>query len=204
MKSRPLLSAIAVLALAACGGGGGSTGEEAASDATYDLDAAMTAMYLHGVTAQTSRQVNGSTLTLVQVFAPGSDVTVDGMPRKTVHRTVTMQVDGTPVSSTTQTMEFTAAPLRVRAMRRPDAAPVTPTWTSDLPTATQPGSSGDLMRFPGTEVRWSLTADGAGAAFACLEYSEPVASDCYRITPGGAVVGWKFLLQVEGQTYTLR
>lgn len=200
----PLLALTALLG--GCGGGGG---DSATSEATYNLDAAISRALQAGVAfTGLTGSLSGVSFTLAMSYTPQADATFEGALRRVVRETVT--ITGGGQSQTTVARQFfSTGPYVAQGAIDDDGTYTVLTSAGNLPTAARVGDSGPLHT--GTEyvdatkstvtgttrMTWSLDADTATTALACLRSVETSTGDpqpitgaqCLRINTAGEVLG---------------
>jgi len=215
LRRTAVLAPLALL-LAACGGGGSA---DAGNTNTYNLDAAISRALRNGVAfTGLSGSLNGVALTMALSYTPQADGAFEGITRRVVRETVTITSGG--VSETSIASQFFSTdPYLAHGSIENDGSLVVLTPTGSLPTAARVGDSGPLhegvvylnlvkQAVTGTSrMTWSLDADTATTALACLRSVETTKGDplpvtgaqCFRINTAGDVLG-AVVTVTEGNT----
>lgn len=214
------------LVLSACGGGGGSgagpaTATPSASTAAFALDTAAT-----NLLTNTQRfSLNALTkdkrqLGVVVDFSPRPDQTFEGRNAKVVDITSTFSENNLPALLNTERIFFSTNPFTVlgaittgdldgqnyEIVRSQSQLPATVNVGSKGPfTMAQFYTDSTKTVLSGSQTTtYSLEADTPSTAFFCLN-SEiknglnrilATGSDCYKITPEGAILGMKLVVGV--------
>lgn len=215
--SKKVALAVAVAALlSACGGGGGGDGSPPPLESTFNVEAAFANTLTKGINfPNLSANWNGIAFQLSIASTPTSDGV---FLSQTYHRAiessrVTINGQAGPVASST--VYFTLSPVTL--VGGMDGSGLT-IFTSQgaLPTAATVGSSGPFTRadtyvsdsnrtlLGQTVMSWTLEADTATTAWACLVYSDInnvlFEKDCYRIDAAGTIFNARATLDLGDGT----
>lgn len=223
---RLVMAAAVAGALAACGGGGGDSGG-AGTPATpalaFNADAALTTALTKGVSISglSGRDPSlGILFTASIAFAPAADALFDGVLHKRSTQTSSVSATGIPAQTAITQIFYATAPARFIGSTS-NAGFVVFTSRGALPTAGAIGQSGAFAdgviftssakstRTGTVAVTWSIEADTATTAFACLTSvtsgSTPATEkDCFKIDSAGTILGGKIALTASGVNLTLQ
>jgi hypothetical protein len=196
--------------VAGCGGGGGDGGGQpsgAGTPGTFDVQAAVSAMFQTAATYDMSGSVQSGTTTValheIDTFVPGAPPN----PQVGAYLATQLVRKGDPVSapvgatapaSGTETYYFSPSPFRLVAYTRIDGVLEHVTTTGDLPTSATIGQSGPLgtinvdqstsVDFLGWNVQ---AAERPDLAWVCLTfgYRQITQSQCVRVGANGTILG---------------
>lgn len=232
--ARTLVAAAACSVLGACGGGGGESegapavdDQPVASTLDFPVDAAITRLFVEGGTFDVygpdPTDPTGTELHLREEWMPAHPESLDGKVWMSADNSLSLS-GANVLLHETQRFLFSTAPLRVEAVLRPGFSDVHVGSQGELPTSAKVGASGPFMQYGAwdlatsvepisrTIVRWSLRADTAQTALACIEAEQfdvataasATEASCYRIDAAGAILGMEFDVTVNGQTLEFR
>jgi hypothetical protein len=214
----------AAVVLAACGGGGDGGGTVTPPAVTFNADAAFASALTSGFSVSGLTGMNaGSTVpfTASLVFAPAPDAVFEGALRKSATQTATLAAPGIATQTSTAQLFFSTGPARLVGSTSSDGY-IVYTSRGALPTAGTVGQSGafaDGVIFTsaaktatsGTEnIQWSIEADTATTAFACLNQVVTISAeqvterDCFKIDSAGTILGAKIILTGPGINVVLQ
>ena len=223
MKRLVLVMAVAG-ALTACGGGGdGGAAAPATPAVTFNADAALGTALAQGVSISglSGRDPNlGALFTASLAFAPASDAFFDGALQKRSTQTSSVGATGVPTQTEVTQVFYATAPARFIGSTSSAGFTVF-TSRGALPAAGAVGQSGAFAdgvifassakttRLGTVTVTWSIEADTATTAFACLNSvttgsAQATEKDCFKIDATGKILGAKIALTASGINLTLQ
>jgi hypothetical protein len=224
MQLRVLTLAAAAF-LAACGGGGGGGGGPVAAPVTFNLDAAVANALVTGFATGTltATDTSGNTYTASETVQPAADGTFEGTILKQSKNTVTATKNGAFAGNATSNGFFSVNPLTIKGSTHSDGTYAVASQQTALPTAATVGQTGAFYNSTNyassskTSVvstavaTWSLEADTANTAFACINTSTSFSNgsrsaeaDCYKINAAGQIIGGKVTLTINGVTLSFK
>ena len=220
MTKRMLLAATVAALLSACGGGGGSGDATPPAPTTFNMEAAIASSLSTGVSfSGLQTTVNGNVLEFAFSYAPTTDGLFFGDSYKRSIFSSSIKLNGVVSGTGASTNYFSLNPVRVIGTTTSDGFTTKNAYDGTMPTNATVGQSGPYyhtnVSFTGDTAvvaqgttTWSLEADTASTAWACLMTVDSTSpdweKDCYRIDAAGQISGAKIVLFVQGQTVTFQ
>lgn len=217
-------AAAAAVSLVGCGGGGGGSSGPVAAASTFNLNAAVSNALTSGVSVTGLTATSGAdTYTLSLSIQPQADAAFEGTTYKQARQTVTVNRNGAFAASGFSNVFFSLNPVTIRGAVDSDGEYSVYSQQTALPTAATVGQTGAVhfvtaytssakTTVVSTQtVTWSLEADTATTAFACLNSSATFTNgsrvaeaDCYKIDAAGQVLGAKATITINGTTLAFK
>lgn len=206
-------------ALVACGGGGSN--DSGTSALVFNADAAFALSLTNGVSL-TGLVGNdaGRAFTASFAFAPAADTVFAGVLRKRSAQTVSLSTPGITTQTTVAQFFYTTGPAKLIGSTQTGSY-IEYVSRGNLPVAGNVGQSGafadaaiftsstKLTQVGTVAISWSIEADTATTAFACLTSvtsgsAQTTEKDCFKINSAGAILGGRISLTAPGINLTLQ